>query len=395
MEWRDAVQTLVHRGAHSAEDTFDRLIARVRARTGRTDPVVVQAYRGFGTAEELWVKGRVLEDEGVRAPTDRDTLWQNVVAMYRRFESDEVPGARVEISLGEARVEVVADEEGYVEARLRPDPPGNSPTGWEEVEMRLLEPAGAPGVARVRVPHPEAAFGVISDIDDTILPSGATSLLTLARTTFLHNARTRLPFKGAAAFYRALSEGSDARPGIANPFFYVSSSPWNLHDFLEDFFELNRIPEGPILLRDLGIDAEKLIKGGHDHKLDKIERILGTYPHLPFVLIGDSGQEDPELYTEAVRRHPGRIRAIYIRDVTHEDRDAEVRELLASAATRDIAILLAPDSFVAAQHAAELGLIDSAAVEVVRKETLEDEGVKVGESPPEEATGPEAGVRRG
>jgi phosphatidate phosphatase APP1 len=363
-------------------------MARVRTRTGRTDPVVVQPYRGFGTARELWLKGRVLEDEGIRHPTDRDTLWQNVVAMYRRFESDEVPGARVEVSLGETRIDVVADEEGYIEARLRPDPPRSSPTGWEEVGIRLLEPAGASAVARVRVPHPDADFGVISDIDDTILPSGATSLTTLARTTFLHNARTRLPFQGAAAFYRALAEGAPGRPGIDNPFFYVSSSPWNLYDFLEDFFDLNGMPEGPILLRDLGIDAEKLIKGGHDHKLDKIERILGTYPALPLVLIGDSGQEDPELYTEAVRRHPGRIRAIYIRDVTPEDRDAEVRELLASAATEDIAILLAPDSLVAARHAAEKGLIDSAAVEIVRRETLEDEGVKVGEIPPEAAAGP-------
>jgi len=390
MGWRDAVQSLVHRGAHSAEDTFDRLVARLRARTGRSDPVVVQPYRGFGTARELWVKGRVLEDEGIRDATDRDTLWQNVVAMYRRFESDEVPGARIEVALGETRLVVVSDEEGYFEAHLRPDPARTTSTGWEEVELRLVEPpsAGAPVVARVQVPHPEAAFGVISDIDDTILPSGATSLTTLARTTFLHNARTRLPFEGAAAFYRALSEGPLGRTGILNPFFYVSSSPWNLYDFLEDFFELNRIPEGPILLRDLGIDAEKLIEDGHDHKLEKIERILGTYPALPFVLVGDSGQEDPELYTEAVRRHPGRIRAIYIRDVTPDDRDAEVRKLLASAEADHVHLRLVADSLEAAEHAAGVGLIHPAAVERVRSETLEDQGMEAGEISPDPGAGP-------
>jgi phosphatidate phosphatase APP1 len=373
MGWRDAVQDLVHSGAHSAEETFDRLIARVRARTGRTDPVVVQPFRGFGTPDELRVTGRVLEDPGIRPPTDRDTLWQNLVAMYRRFESDEVSGARLEIALGETRVEVVSDEEGYFEVRLRPEMLRESSEDWKEVEVRLIEPAPARALARVLIPHPDADFGVISDIDDTILPSGATSLTSLARATFLHNARTRLPFKGAAAFYRALREGPPGRTGIPNPFFYVSSSPWNLYDFLEDFFDLNRIPEGPILLQDLGIDAEKFIHGGHEHKLEKIERILRTYPHLSFVLIGDSGQEDPELYTEAVERHPGRIRAIYVRDVTPDARDALVRRLIAAVADRGVEARLVADSAEAAEHAAEIGLIDPATLPAIRGEARGDE----------------------
>lgn len=370
MGWKDAVQELVHRGAHTAEETFDGLVARIRARTGRTDPVVIQPYRGFGTRDELWIKGRVLEDAGIRDATDRDTIWQNVVAMYRRFESDEVPGVDVEITFGETRTRVTTDDEGYFEARLRPEGAGAA-AEWQEVALRLVDgPGPARAVARVRVPRPDAAFGVISDVDDTVLRTGAASLATLVRSTFLHNARTRLPFKGAAALYRALAEGS---PGEATrPFFYVSSSPWNLYDFLEDFFDLNGIPEGPILLRDLGIDADKLIKGGHDHKLDKIERILGTFPDLPFVLVGDSGQEDPELYTRAVERHPGRIRAIYIRDVSGAERDREVRELIETVAGRDVELRLVADSAEAAEHAAEVGLIDPTAVPGIVAETRED-----------------------
>ncbi|MEJ2539468.1 MAG: DUF2183 domain-containing protein [Gemmatimonadota bacterium] len=370
MGWREAIRELVHQGAHSAEETFDRLVARVRSRTGRDDPVMIQPYRGFGTREELWLRGRVLEDEGIPEATDRDTLWQNVVAMYRRFESDEVPGARLEVAVGKTRLQVVSDGEGYFDTRIRPTSPPTPVDGWVELDIRLTHPVDARAVGRVRVPDPDAAFGIISDIDDTILPSGATSLVTLARRTFLHNARTRLPFAGAAAFYRALRAGPTGATDAPNPFFYVSSSPWNLYDFLDDFFDLNGIPEGPILLRDLGIDAEKLIKGGHDHKLDKIEGILGTYPHLPFVLVGDSGQEDPELYAEAVERHPGRVRTIYIRDVTRDARDAEVRELMEGVATRGVDVRLVADSLEAAEHAAETGLIQPAALDAIRADAV-------------------------
>lgn len=369
MGWRDVVQDLVHGGVHDAETAFDGLVARLREKTGRTSPVVIQPYRGFGNVGEVQVRGRVLEDQGIPEASDRDTLWQNVVAMYRRFESDEVPGAEVELCAGPVTMRVRTDDEGYFDARLPLPPSWTAEKGWVEIDARLVdEKAAFQTVIRARIPAVQAAFGVISDIDDTILPTGATRLTTLVRNTLFNNARTRLPFTGAAAFYQALARGPLDEGTAVNPFFYVSSSPWNLYDFLEDFFELNEIPEGPILLRDLGVDSEKFIKEGHDHKLDKIERVLTAFPGLPFILIGDSGQEDPELYTEAVKHHPDRIRTIYIRDVSDEARGEEVDRLAEAAETAGVQFRRVADSAEAAHHAAQVGLITASAAQVVQDE---------------------------
>ena len=112
---------------------------------------------------------------------------------------------------------------------------------------------------------------------------------------------------------RALHDGPEG--GAGNPLFYVSSSPWHLYTPLVDFLQSQSLPLGPLLLKELGVRS-LFGAGSHmDHKLAHIREIVETYPHLPFVLIGDSGQQDPEIYREVVLRYPDRIRAIYIRSV--------------------------------------------------------------------------------
>jgi phosphatidate phosphatase APP1 len=81
-----------------------------------------------------------------------------------------------------------------------------------------------------------------------VLQSSVTNFLKMARMVLLGNAHTRLPFEGVAAFYRALQRGASG--GEFNPIFYVSNSPWNLYDLLEDFMDVHGVPAGPLFLRD-------------------------------------------------------------------------------------------------------------------------------------------------
>jgi len=116
----------------------------------------------------------------------------------------------------------------------------------------------------------------------------------MARLTFLRSPHTRLPFNGVAAFYQALRDGA-AQP---RPIFYVSSSPWNLYDFLVDFMALNRIPAGPLLLRDLGLPAERAGGSSHQaHKLAQIERIMTSdrkdHEHLSAVAVHPDRRQRP------------------------------------------------------------------------------------------------------
>ena len=155
----------------------------------------------------------------------------------------------------------------------------------------------------------------------------------------------------------------------------MSSSPWNLYDLLIDFFRIQGIPKGPILLRDLGLSATQLgASSHHEHKLAMIQRVMAVNPQLPFVLIGDSGQQDPEIYSQVVRDNPGRIRAIYIRDVTVQDRrDEAIRELIRTTEAFEVPMLLVSNTVAAAEHAASLGLIDPDTLPEIRADRKADE----------------------
>ena len=98
---------------------------------------------------------------------------------------------------------------------------------------------------------------------------------------------------------------------------YVSRAPWGIYEILEEFFQRHEIPVGPILfLREWGISwRHPLPRRAVDHKRHPDRGDDGLYDDMPFVLIGDSGQHDPEIYAGIVDRHPGRVRAVYIRDV--------------------------------------------------------------------------------
>ena len=136
-----------------------------------------------------------------------------------------------------------------------------------------------------------------------------------------------------------------------NPIFYVSNSPWNLYDMLVDFLKINNIPKGPILLRDFGLQGKADILTYKGHKYYEILKILRTYPNLSFILIGDSGEKDADIYLEMTRKFPNRILAIYIRSVNDEKRDERVKQLAEK--SESVPLILINDSLEAAKHAAE------------------------------------------
>jgi phosphatidate phosphatase APP1 len=316
----------------------------------RARRIVVAPYRGFGRGNELLLRGRVLVEKRISPAAAGEPVWRSVLNTLRRFESDEVPGARIRASYRDAVVETVADREGHFQVRLQPTLIDQKQL-WHEVTLQLVGD-GTGATAHVLVPPPHAAFGIISDIDDTIVQTGATSLRTMIRTV-IQNAAMRLPFEGVADLYRALHQD-------LNPLFYVSSSPWNLYDVLEQYKALNKIPHGPMFLQDYGIDEDTFIHDAHDvHKLREIQTILDFYPSLPFVLIGDSGQHDPEIYLRVIQANPSRIKAAFIRDVTGDLRDKAVTMIAGEAKTAGVEMLYVASSAEALEHARRLGLVSA------------------------------------
>lgn len=315
-------------------------------------PAIISPYRGFGRGREMLIRGRLLREKQITRATAAEPLWKNLLNTWRRFESDEIAGAKVRVSYRDALVETVTNREGHFQVRLEPREIAQHLL-WHEVACEAPDHR-ATSIGRVLLPA-AAEFGVISDIDDTIVQTGATSLVTMIRSV-INNAAARLPFEGVADLYRALHRDR-------NPIFYVSSSPWNLYELLEDFMSIQAIPLGPMFLQDWGLDRDTFIMDPHErHKLAQIQLLLEYYPDLRFVLIGDSGQKDPEIYLRVMQLHPQRVIAAFIRDVTNDVRDQAVARIAADAKSAGGELIYVRDSAHALEEARRLGLTGSAGV---------------------------------
>jgi phosphatidate phosphatase APP1 len=349
--------------------------ARFQRMFGRDEPLKMLPYLGYGTATQIVVHGRVLEDAGIMPAGEEETLVQHLLRMYHAWETDEVPGAHVRIRFGEVTHDMVTDAEGYFTGQFRPAGPLPEQL-WHPMALELRHPQAAPGTptrttGQVLVPPRSARFGVISDIDDTIIQSHIGNRLKMVLTVALRNARTRVPFAGVAAFYHALQQGVTGHEH--NPIFYVSKSPWNLYDLLLEFLDIHGIPVGPLLLRDFGLHLAFSRQDQQDYKLRKIVPLLDLYDPLPFILIGDSGEQDPEIYTEMVRCYPKRIRAVYIRTVRPEPQRIAAMQTLATAiSSTGCQLILAPESATVAAHAAGEGWIAPDALASIQAQTEAD-----------------------
>lgn len=294
-------------------------------------------FKSYGTDRLLFLRGRALEDESIDLA--QKGTWQLLVNSWKRFETDEIRNAGLEVVLPDGRrFDLKTDKDGYYLLNLEVDSLRGliDREGWLSYDISYrTETLRRPVLRENRfrgsmlIPHTRARYGVITDIDDTILHTGVTSYMKwqVIFNTLFKRAESRIPLKGAAALYTTLHQGRDG--SSAHPVFYVSHSPWNLYCYLEYFLARNHFPAGPIILRSMSSVLRRRSKRKEPQKQMAIANILGTYPGLPFILIGDSGEKDADIYLEIARRYPDRVLAIYLRTVRHAARMKRVRGLVA------------------------------------------------------------------
>lgn len=373
MDWK----TFFTKSTETTETFIDDFIFNIRRKLKWNSPVVIMPYRSYGTHNRMYIVGRVLENKLLKPSKDKEHLLNTLLNMYKRFQSDEVSGVTIEVSYHNKTYEVVTDKEGYFKLNFYPEEKPNIYSNWHPVNLKITDSPipweDEAYIAEVLVPPVDAEFGIISDIDDTIVETAATKVLKMAKTVFLNNAYSRLPFAGVSAFYNSLMLGKNGKRN--NPFFYVSSSPWNMYDLLKEFMDLNKIPEGPLLLRDFGLQENKFFSSGHHgHKTKEIVNILETYPNLNFVLIGDSGQQDTYIYSDIAKKYPDRILAIYIRDLELNKTAEQIKQEIEESLLNDIEITLIKDASEAATHAAIKGLIYIEALPAIETDKKQDKG---------------------
>ena len=330
---------------------------------GKKDKLQLIAFQAYGSKSHFYARGRALEDEEIDLA--QKGFFKLLVNSVKRFETDEIKRTPVIIALSDGRTLTgKTDKNGYfiINESLENLDALTNEEGWlnyeisygnENLRREILQENRFPG--ELLIPSKHAKFGVISDIDDTIIHTGVASSFKwrVIFNTFFKNVDKRLPLEGAAEFYHLLHRGVSGEE--SNPIFYVSHSPWNLYRYLELFLTKNNFPKGPILLRSFADFGNLKNRKEKPQKQKEILNILKTYPELPIILIGDSGEHDADIYMEIAEQYPDRIAAIYLRSVKHKRKMLRIKGLVENYKTTPV--LLVEKSEDAIVHAKEEGFI--------------------------------------
>lgn len=298
-------------GAALEDGVNRRLVPYLRARGWRPTTIT---YTGYGSPERLRVLARVLLQAGDDEPAAADVgaseeelaEAQEAERGWRSFITTPVSHLPVAVEVAGRTHRAHVDRDGYLDLLV---PDHGLPPGWHDITVHAR--GARPTTARVLVIGPETRFGVVSDIDDTVMVTRVPRPLVAAWNTFVRHTDTRQAVPGMAELFRQVEE---ARPG--SPVLYLSTGAWNVVPALERFFRRSGLPAGPMLMTDWGPTNTGWFRSGQEHKRTTLRRLLIDFPQVRWLLVGDDGQHDPEIYTELAREHPDRVAAVGIRQLT-------------------------------------------------------------------------------
>lgn len=312
------------------ESRFDRTLARALRRYGWSPRV--EPYTGYGLAagpDSGWVRvlARVMlapAGPGLRevrgsdptalpedsAPQPRRRRARTPEPMravrgWRGFVTAQLPEATIQVVVGSVVHEVLTDRGGYIDVTL----PATLGEGWHDV--RIIPEGGPEVTAPVRVLPVRPCTGLVSDVDDTVMVTMLPRPLTAIWNLLVLHEDARRPVPGMARLYAEL----DA-PDPAMPVVYLSTNAWNVAPAIRRFLAHHRFPAGPLLLTDWGPTNTGLFRSGPKHKLRALERLTTELPHIRWILVGDDGQHDPQIYRAFTRAHPDAVRAVVIRELS-------------------------------------------------------------------------------
>ncbi|MGX5697269.1 App1 family protein [Agromyces soli] len=303
-------ETSTRHGAARFEDWVHELRERFARRRGQVPTVI--PYTGYGSTDWVRVFCRVLLTKPQVAVEDtrgrdgrrfrRRRGGPQSIRGWRSFTSVPIGDVPVVIRIGDVRIEVLADRGGVVDTTIAValEP------GWHRA---TLSTEGSIEVeAPILVVGPDTDFGILSDVDDTVMVTALPRPLVAAWNTFVLDEHARIPTPGMAVLFERLAR---AHPGA--PVIYLSTGAWNVAPTLTRFLSRNLYPAGPLLLTDWGPTHDRWFRSGREHKEENLRRLAAEFPGIKWLLIGDDGQHDEELYARFADEHPDKVAAVAIR----------------------------------------------------------------------------------
>ena len=294
-------EPILHLAAR-AEDAMHDFREKHARRRGHIPTVV--PYAGYGAPGWARVLCRVL----LTKPTAGTDPRYKKIRGWRSFTSVPVSDIAVTIEIGDVEQRVVADRGGVVDAVLEVD----LAPGWHTITIRTDEAESVD--APVFIVDPSVTVGIISDVDDTVMVTALPRPFLAAWNTFVLDEHARRPVPGMAVLYERLTR---AHPGM--PVFYLSTGAWNVAPTLTRFLSRNLYPSGPLLLTDWGPTHDRWFRSGRNHKVDTLKRLSREFPEVRWLLVGDDGQHDEEIYGQFVTSHPQNVEAVAIRQLSNSE----------------------------------------------------------------------------
>lgn len=281
---------------------------------------------------------------------------RHAVSIIHMFRIKPFRNAVVTLKFKNLEVSTKTLDDGYFRFTIPFNEPLNS--GWHSYEVSCkLNDIGIVNVGEILKPF-ESKLGIISDIDDTFLISHSKNFLKKLYVLLFRNINSRRIFEDVVQHYKALSMAGQTSDIASNSFFYVSSSEWNLYEFIDSFARLHQLPKAVIKLSDIKSGISDFLftgRGSHNHKFHKIKEIISFYPHLQYVLLGDDSQRDPYIYEEICKIFPKNIKAIYIRQTSKSK--SKVMKILQNIESLGVSVCYFKFSNEAIAHSKEIGII--------------------------------------
>ncbi|MFS0854262.1 App1 family protein [Microbacterium sp. 179-I 3D4 NHS] len=266
-------------------------------RRGRTPTVV--PFPGYGGPGWVRVVGRVLIVPAPRRGKDGELA---SIRGWRSFVGIPVSFATVTVRVGDVEHEVVADRGGVVDTVI----PADLEPGWQT--FHVSSEGQEPAEATAFIVAESTRFGVVSDVDDTVMVTALPRPLIAFWNSFVLDEHARIPVPGMSVLLDQLLR---EHPGA--PMVYLSTGAWNIAPTLRRFLGRHLFPAGSMLLTDWGPTHDRWFRSGRDHKLSNLRRLATEFPQVKWLLIGDDGQHDEAIYSQFMDEHPDSVAGVAIR----------------------------------------------------------------------------------
>lgn len=318
---------------------------------------ILKLYRGYANEQELIVFGHVFKPNTANSYEFEKKRFKNARSIIQMFRVKTIANADVYLEHNGTKIHTKSLDDGYFKFCI-PLEKGLE-YGWEDYYVSTFY-NGEEIIEKGTYIRPyDGDFGFISDIDDTFLVSHTTNFFKKLYILLWKNINDRKLFEGVVPHYRALSTAGRNNKEEKNAFFYVSSSEWNLYNFILKFTKIHELPRAVMLLKDIKTSLTDFLftgRGSHDHKFEKIKHILEFFPHLQYTLLGDDSQHDPYLYEDICKIFPVTVKAVYIRQTTSSKKSKAVKALK-NMESMGVQVCYFKDSSEAIAHSKEIGLI--------------------------------------